>query len=374
MKAEHRFIRKLWLFYFSVSLIFTFAGCSSTSMRIESDELKEKEPGHLTGPDSLELLYDLEIYGGMSTDPFTVRGDILFISDLSGRVYAYNLADGKGRGVITIKNSSVISAPLIRGNEVITAAVLKNREVTEILTYDFTRNKEISSYEIEDTGIRLMNIGGVPHILCRSGYFYQIGDTSKFRLGRDITASYVDEQIIITSGERGSIYVMNPGKPEDKRHFSIADDIISGITYSEGMIYTVSDDLILRKTDPLSGETVTKRKLETRTVSAPVISSDGRIIIADLSGRISVFSDTEGFPPVITRETGGMISSAPLITGNRILVMNQDKKIEILTADNLEEINILKSDERFKTNGILHKGMLITGTGKALVKVYKLLP
>lgn len=347
------------------------SGCASTSMKIDPEELKD--PGVYTSitADSLELLYELDVYGGMPADPFTVKGDVLFISDLSGRVYAYNLKNGERKGIINIKNSSVVSPPLVEGNTVTVAAVLKNRNTTDVLVYDFINNSSVATYSIEDIGVHLFSIKNKPHLICRSGYLYEPGTENKYRLNKGITACYADENFIITAGEGGKLSVTPSENPAGVKEYKIANDIISAISVKNGMIYTVSDDLYLRKTDQETGKVTAERKLGTRSTAAPLVT-DGKVIVTDLAGNVMIFADEEDFPLISSQLTGGLITVPPVITGESMIVLNHERKTDILEAAGLKKLFSFTSEGRFITRGLIYNGLFIAGTNKAAVQVFRI--
>jgi hypothetical protein len=209
------------------------------------------------------------------------------------------------------------------------------------------------------------------YLLCRSGYLYEAGTNTRYRLSRGVTAWYADDKIIVTAGEGGKLSIAPSEDPGRVKEFKTADDIISAISLHNGIIYTVSDDLCLRKTDAESGNIIAERKLKTRCIAAPLLR-DGNVILADLAGNIIKFKDGSALTETETVNTGGLITVPPVISGGNMIILNHERRADILEVSGLKKIYSEESDARFITRGLIHEGLFIAGTNKAVVKVYRL--
>ena len=139
-------------FFISTLLLIFLFGCAKSIMKITAK--KDDNPFRMFGnipsrefyvpinvSDSLQLLWQNSVNGSFTNSSVSVYDELVFVNDLSGRVYCFRLEDGKQLGKVKY-NGAVYSAPIPFKNLLIFPVTLEKENLTELVYYNYSSNSE----------------------------------------------------------------------------------------------------------------------------------------------------------------------------------------------------------------------------------------
>ena len=98
--------------------------------------------------DSLVLKWESEANGSFPNSSISVYDDLVFINDLSGRIFCYQIDSGKKIGSLKYSSGSVYSTPIPFRSKVIFPVALEKENLTELIIYNYDQGKELEDIEL----------------------------------------------------------------------------------------------------------------------------------------------------------------------------------------------------------------------------------
>ena len=98
--------------------------------------------------DSLVLKWESEANGSFPNSSVSVYEDLVFINDLSGRIFCFNIESGKKIGSLKYSSGSVYSTPIPYRSKIIFPVALEKDNLTELIIYDYAQGKEMEDIEL----------------------------------------------------------------------------------------------------------------------------------------------------------------------------------------------------------------------------------
>src|SRR5690606_6965811 len=141
-----------------IFLLIALSGCAKSVINIDTKADAAPYPMFAQTPsrnfyqpinagDSLVLKWEAEINGGFPNSSVTIHDHYAFVSDLSGRIYCFDINTGKTAGQLKQKGA-VYTSPLIKNFNLIYAYSLNDENNSELIIYDFKEGKYVT--EVED--------------------------------------------------------------------------------------------------------------------------------------------------------------------------------------------------------------------------------
>lgn len=154
----------------TILLFLLITGCSSSIKQINVHKDLNPYSGYGRNPsreffvnqnisDSLSLLWQNDINGGFDNSSVAIYDSLVFINDLSGRIYCFKIKNGKQVGLLK-NDGAVFTTPYVYKYQVIYTAADDKENVTHLRYYDFTKGK--MKYDIEAEGRCVTEIIGTP--------------------------------------------------------------------------------------------------------------------------------------------------------------------------------------------------------------------
>ncbi len=148
---------KIKLSIFFIVLTFLF-GCAKSIIKVSSK--KDDNPYNMFGKipsrefyvpvnvsDSLKLLWQNNVNGSFTNSSVSVYDELVFVNDLSGRIYCFRIEDGKQVGKIKYKGA-VYSAPVLSDNLLIFSVAIEKENLTELVYYNYSAGEELEIIEL----------------------------------------------------------------------------------------------------------------------------------------------------------------------------------------------------------------------------------
>jgi len=324
--------------------------------------------------DSLELIWKAETNGSQSNTSFIINNDFLFVSDLSGRIYGFNINSGNSYGFYKYSGSITV-APIINKLRIYFAVNLKTENYSLFVMKDISNGKTLNETKIKGSvnsemlklkdGIVVLSDRGE---LIKFNYAgMKIWSIETKVSTHSITAS--DENIIIFGNDRGEIFIVSSIDGKILLREKISENNINGITLDNDTAY-FSDS-----SGRLFSFNVQTKKInwvfnsKSNIVTLPVFNSKN-IFIGNLSGKIfSIFKSDGKLKWSI--DTKGIINCTPLLLSNFLIQPDFNKKIYFINPENGEIKKTLEFDARVKLSPVYYNGFILFGVDRGQIFAYK---
>lgn len=318
--------------------------------------------------------WKFETHGSFAFSSFLAYGNNIITSDLSGRIYTFDLETGKRSGFLKM-NGTISVAPIINRHYMIFPVTLLPEAKTSLIFYDFITGKEIQSIEFE--GIVLTEIvrnenyfilatengfvkkinymGEVLFNIDLEGYTHSSGamNDKYFFIGKD-KGEFVKIELAT-----GKIISRKKISKAPLKHLSISDERVF-ISAEDGFVYIFN----LQKNDfeeaIFFGEKI---------VMHPAVH-DKIIYGGSTGGEFSAY-DFYSRKIIWKCKIDNSFAATPLIVGENIVLPSLNKKIYFVNKFNGEIIDSLQYDGRVKTTPIFYNNFLIVGSDNGIINVYE---
>jgi outer membrane protein assembly factor BamB len=324
--------------------------------------------------DSLKFLWRASSYGGFNNSSVVVYDSLVFIGELSGRVYSFNLNTGKQVGVIKTKGA-VYSSPLLTNFRVYFPLVKREKNLTEFIVYDFYSGKEVHIIEIEDRIInQLLYDDNSIYLIAEDGTIYKytlemklVWKTETKHNIRCVPA-LLDNKIIV-GNQFGEIIKLDKISGNILLRKKISSNISSGITYEKEAVYFGDNDGFLFSVDPENLNVNFKVKTSSRIVMNPATDLEN-VYIGNLKG--DFYSISKNLGEIIwAKNFKGSFNTTPIISSNKIILPDAFKAIWFLEKNTGIVIRKLELEGRAKLSPVLIDKKLFIGYDDGILEAYE---
>lgn len=327
--------------------------------------------------DSLKFLWTTEANGSFSNSSVVYYDQYVFVSDLSGRVFCYNISDGKKIGQLKTKGS-IFSTPYIDINKIIYVSAMMD-ENKSVLTYFNIHENEILK-EIDITGRviteMLINKGNV--ILCtETGRVYSFNNNGEKNWevktsSRIHSSPVVGGSHIYFGNDNGEIIAMNTATGDSVYRKKIGSSFQGGGSISGDNLYIGNDNGSLYCVDYKSGNVNWEYKTQSRIVMTPAIDNEN-VYAGNLSGEFFALNKNTG-TVIWNKKLGTLFNTAPLVASNYLLIPDLFKKMYFTDKLTGEIKKSIEYGSRIKlTPVIFNKKILIIGYDDGVIDAYEIL-
>ena len=325
--------------------------------------------------DSLILLWESEIDGGINYNSFSAFGDYIFYGSLAGKVQAINSSSGKILGKLRF-NGEIFSSTIINYPQLIFVVNKKNKE-SEVYFYYFYSQKILSK-------ITLSSIIKSDIIKLDDGFILALvnGEVLKFNFKGKIIwktelkviaysqpTAYNDKLII--GDDKGNIWFLSLEDGKILGKTTIESAVRGGFEICKQKICALGTDgsLYLINSNNLNLEWKYKTNYKLR--NKPIAINDSLLILSSLTGEIEKI-DVINQKSIWKIKTNGIFIANPLIFDNLIIQPDLNKKILFI---NLSDGKIKKEklfEERVKTIFLFKEDKILVGLDYGKIKAYKI--
>lgn len=324
--------------------------------------------------DSLKLRWKEDINGSFGATSVTAIDKYVFVPDLSGRVFAFNLETGKQLGYKKYKGA-VFPAPVIQNNIIIYSVSEINKTKSTLYFYDFQNGKETKSVEIEgnikteliklEDGIVLVSESGTVYKYSYKGEVLWEYDSKSFVesspvvSGTSIILGNVKGEVISLSGKSGAL---NYRKKTSKSGFE------GGFAALGSKVFTGDNDGFLYCIDAATGNVTWKYNSGNKITVIPV--TDGKFLYAgNLKGDVFKLDQNSG--ELAWRiSTGGVINVTPLLFNDVLVQPDMNRKLFLIDVNSGKKVKTMEFETRVRLSPVYFGQSLIIGIDNGMVMAY----
>lgn len=161
------------------------SGCASSiqlAKRIGTDNYYDSSKSTVSIGDAFEknsVIWEETMYGQFSENAFKTAGRFVFVGDVTGRVYCFDLETGDEVGSLSRRSESLSGGVMVSTDTLQFVSIKRENVLSNIVKYDLEKGKYISEQEFEDIvsgGLTKYNIGTI-YLASKPGRIYKLNDT-----------------------------------------------------------------------------------------------------------------------------------------------------------------------------------------------------
>lgn len=328
----------------------------------------------LTISDSLSLKWESESYGSFPNSSVSAYDDLVFVNDLAGRVFCFDLESGKKIGSVKYSYGCVYSTPVPFRSKIIFPLALDKENLTEIIIYDYNQGKELDAIELPGRVLTQMLVLEDDLLFTSEvGIAYRMNSNGKVlwethtRVPTRSSPALIND-LFIFGNDRGEIIALHADNGDSVYIKNVGGHFFSGLTISDSVIFAGNDNGLVYAMNLTDGEILWQFDTGNRIKMEPAIDEQN-LFIGNLNGDffcIDKFSGTEKWKVHFK----GILNSTPLVTENMIILPNVLFAIHLIDKTDGRLLKSVSLDGRAKLSPVIHKNILFIGFDDGVIRAY----
>jgi outer membrane protein assembly factor BamB len=327
--------------------------------------------------DSLKELWSSDANGSFTNTSVTVYKDIVFITDLSGRVFAFDLNNGKKLGMLKRKGA-IYSTAYPERNSLVYVTAVADKDKSYLTFYDIETNELKSEVEIDGRVLtELVVYEKAVYVCAENGDVYKY-DMIGNQQWQAKTKQKIHSSPAVSSGniyfgnDKGEVVCLSCKSGEEIFRTKTNEIIQCGVSISGDELYTGNDKGTLYCLDTKSGKIKWEYNTGARILMTPAYDDDN-VYIGNLAGKYYSFKKKTGTLNW-EKSIGTLFNAAPAVTENYLIVPDLFKKVYFVNKQTGEVKKTFAMDGRVKlTPVIVNKKILILGIDSGEVLAYEII-
>lgn len=373
---SHFLISLLTIFLFNCTqpLVFKFMS-SNESGYYMFGKIPERSFYEKTSIDeNLQPIWSAETSGSQSNSSIVIYKDILFVTDLSGKIYGFDRVSGKELGYEKYSGSIPV-APVINGLRMFLIVNNINERYSTIKYYDLTGGKILSESIIAgavQNEMLKLNDGIV--VLSDNGELIKynlIGtrEWSTLTEANSKSSPASNGKLILLGNEKGELIAISAADGKIKYQKQISSGIEGDICIDGSNAYFGDNEGNLFSVTVEEGDINWQFDTKNKILVSPVYD-ESKIIVGNLAGDIFCINKIDG-KLIWKTSTNGVINTTPLLLNNFLIQPDFNKKVLFIDAQTGKIQKIYEFERRVKLSPVLYDGILYLGSDKGIINAYK---
>lgn len=324
--------------------------------------------------DYLEFKWSAETSGSQSSTSIVIYNDILFVTDLSGKLYAFDRKTGKMFGNEKFVGSIPV-APIVNNLRLFLIVNDINEKFSTLKNFDILNGKVLDETRI---------YGGVHNEMLKLNnaiiVLSDFGELIKYNLvgiKEWSTSTKVDSHsspasngnVIVFGTEKGELISCSVKTGEILFRKKICGGIEAGITIDAQNVFFGDKLGKVYNVDLNNGKVLWQYDTKNKIVTVPVMNSEN-LFIGNLNGDIFCLDKTNGKLKWKTR-TEGVINTTPILFKNRLVQPDLNRKVYLIDVSNGNIDKTLSFETRMKLSPVYYDGLLYLGADRGVINAYQ---
>ena len=325
--------------------------------------------------DSLVLKWESEANGSFPNSSVSVYDDLVFINDLSGRIFCYQIESGKKVGSLKYSSGSVYSTPIPFRSKVIFPVADEKENLTDLIIYDYNQGNELEDIEIPGRVLtQMIAVDDDVLFTTEVGIAYRFNSSGKkiwethTRVPTRSSPAMVNE-LFIFGNDKGEIIALNSSSGDSVYVQKIGGHFLSGLTIFENVIYAGNDNGIVYALNAEDGEIIWQFDTGSRIKMEPALDEQN-LYIGNLQGNFFSVNKITGNENWRT-DFQGILNVTPLVTENLIILPNVLFAVHFLDKHTGDVLKSIPLDGRAKLSPVIHKNILFIGFDDGVIRAYE---
>ncbi len=371
---------------FSVLALLLISGCARSVIKYATKldetpyQMYGKTPSRefylpVSISDSLVLKWESEANGSFPNSSVSIYEDLVFINDLSGRIFCFDIETGKTIGKLKYSSGGVYSTPIPFRTKIIFPVALEKDNLTDLIIYDYSQGDELEDIELPGRVLTQM-IAVNDEIL----FTTEVGIAFKFSSsGKKIWETHTRvptrsspalvNDLFIFGNDDGEIIALNSSTGDSVYVSKIGGHFFSGLTISDSVIYVGNENGLVYALNAEDGEIIWQFDTGARIKMEP--STDAQnIYIGNLNGNFYSINKLTGIENWRT-DFNGILNTTSLVTENLIILPDVLYEIHFLDKQSGNIVKSIPLDGRAKLSPVIHKNILFIGYDDGVIRAYE---
>jgi outer membrane protein assembly factor BamB len=360
-------------------------GCAKSIMKIEAK--KDDNPFRMFGKvpsrefyvpvnvsDSLNLVWENSVNGSFTNSSVSVYDDLVFVNDLSGRVYCFRFDDGKQLGKLTYKGA-IYSTPIPFKNLIIFPVAQEKENMTELVYYDYSSGEELEIIELPGrvlTEMIAVEDGVIFNTEIGSVYKYDLHGNKVWETETKVptrSSPSMKNNLFIFGNDNGEIISLDNSTGDSIYVSNIGGSFFSGSTIVENVIYIGNNNGKLYALNLDDGKMIWEFNSNARIIMTPAVDNEN-VVFGNLAGYLFSLNRNDGTLNWKTKFRG-ILNATPLLTENRIVVPEVFFSFHLVDKKDGSIIKDFYLDGRAKYSPVYYKDILFIGYDNGNLSAYE---
>jgi outer membrane protein assembly factor BamB len=367
-------------------MIFLVAGCGRSIIKYtaladeDSFQMFGKNPSReffvpVDLSDSLVLKWESDMYGSFPYSSVSIYENLVFVNDLSGRIFCYDIETGKQVGKLKYSKGSVYSTPVPFRTTVIFPVAMENENYTELVFYDYQNANEFELIEIPGRVLtNLITIDDEIIFTTEIGAAYRYSNLGKknWETHTRVTTRCnpaLQKNLFVFGNDAGEIIALDASNGDSVYVAQIGDGFQCGITIRENVIYSGNENGNVYAISLDDGEIIWRFDSGARILMTPAVDSEN-VYVGNLNGNFYSINKKTG-EKKWQKDFRGVLNSTPLVTNNRIILPDALFAVHLLSKNNGEIIKSITLEGRAKLSPVYHRNLLFIGFDAGIIRAYE---
>ncbi|MFA5804414.1 MAG: PQQ-binding-like beta-propeller repeat protein [Melioribacteraceae bacterium] len=325
--------------------------------------------------DSIILKWSAETSGSQANTSVVIYDNILFVGDLSGKLYAFDRTSGKMFGYEKYSGSISIT-PVVNNLRVFFLLNQLNEKYSVLKIFDYLNGNVLLeskiSGSVQNEMIKL-NDGIV--VLTDQGEIIKFNFIGSREWSVNTKVSTKSSpasngDLILFGNEKGELIAVSSNIGKIKYRMNISNGIEGDFSIEGDYAYFGDNNGKLFCVSVNEGRIVWTVDTKSKILSTPVMNDD-KVFVGNLGGEIFCINKSSG-KLIWKIETGGVINTTPALFKNYLVQPDLNRKIYFIDTNNGEITKTYDFEKRVKLSPVYYDGILYLGADKGIINAYQI--
>ncbi len=324
--------------------------------------------------ENLQPIFTVVTNAAQSNSSIVIYKDILFVTDLSGRIYGFDRVTGKSYGYEKHLGSIPV-APVISGLRMFLVVNNINEKYSTLKYYDLVGGKILSESKIAGSvQNELLKLNEGIIVLSDNGELikYNLIGTMEWSVSTKVNSKSSpssDAKVILVVNENGELISISAADGKINYRKKLSDGIEGDICIDGANAYFGDNNGNLFSVTVAEGIINWRFNTKNKILVSPVYD-ESKIFVGNLAGDIFCVNKADG-KLIWETKSDGVINTTPLLLINYLIQPDLNKKILFIDTQTGEIKKKYEFEKRVKLSPVLYDGILYLGSDKGIINAYK---
>ncbi|MCX6167846.1 MAG: PQQ-binding-like beta-propeller repeat protein [Ignavibacteriales bacterium] len=324
--------------------------------------------------EELQSKWSEETSGSQSNTSIVIYKNILFVTDLSGKVYAFDSENGKQLGYEKYSGAIPV-APVINNLRMFLILNNLNERYSTLKIFDFINGKILNEFKINGSvQNEMLKMKDGIIVLTDLGELikYNLVGTKEWSTATKVNSKSSPSsngEVILFGNENGELVAASAKNGEIKYRSKLSDGIEGDICIDGNNSYFGDNKGRLFSININDGTINWQFDSKNKIMVTPV-HDNSKIIFGNLAGDIFCLNKIDGKLIWKTR-TSGVINTTPLLFKNFLVQPDVNKKVYLISTVTGKIEKTYDFERRVKLSPVYYNGILYLGSDKGMINAYK---
>jgi len=380
------FLKKIYIKYISPFVLLIFLSCTQpiafknmivggSGYFMFGKNPERKFFQNISIESDIKLKWSAETSGSQANTSVVIYDYILFVGDLSGKLYAFDRTTGKMFGYEKY-TGSISTTPIVNNLRVFILLNQFNEKFSMLKIFDYLNGNvffESKIYGGVQNEMIKMNDGIV--VLTDQGELIKFNfvgarDWSVNTKVATKSSPASNGDLILFGNEKGELIAVSSNTGEIKYRMKISNGIEGNFSINENFAYFGDNSGKLFCVFVNDGKIVWTVDTKSKILSTPVMN-DEKVFIGNLAGEIFCIHKLSG-KIIWEIGTGGVINTTPVLFKNYLVQPDLNRKIYFIDTNSGEITKAYDFEKRVKLSPVYYDGILYLGADKGIINAYQI--